>query len=144
MEYLEIEWRSEWYDKAIQLRHELLRKPLGLVFSEAELAEEANQWHFGFAEGDQLIAVVVIVPLSPQSVKLRQMAVVQSRQREGHGAALVRSVEAVLGKRGVQRIELHARDVAKRFYEKLGYKIEGQPFIEVNIPHYKMVKTIAT
>ncbi len=142
MEFLEIAWQSEWYQKAIELRDELLRKPLGLIFTDADLAAEVNQWHFGFADDQQLIAIVVIVPLSATRAKLRQMAVTPARQGEGLGAALVAEVEAVLRERGIEEIELNAREVAAGFYEKLGYQRQGDSFIEVSIPHYRMVKKL--
>ena len=142
MEFVEIEWQSDWYDKAIALRDELLRRPLGLIFSEEDIAEEANQWHYGLAENDQLIAVVVIVPITPKRAKLRQMAVTESRQRQGLGATLVANVERVLGEKGFKEIELNARDIATEFYAGLGYEHVGEPFIEVTIPHYKMVKKL--
>jgi predicted GNAT family N-acyltransferase len=144
MEFLQIQWQSPWYDKAIALRDQILRRPLGLIFTASDLAEETNHWHFGLAEADELIAIVVIVPLSSERAKLRQMAVAENRQREGLGARLVREVEAVLRDRGFKEIELNARDVATQFYKKLGYRSKGAPFIEVSIPHWKMVKKIAT
>ena len=142
MEFMQIQWQSPWYEKAIELRDQILRKPLGLSFTESDLAEEANQWHFGLAQGEQLIAIVVVVPLSPIRAKLRQMAVIPSQQRQGYGAALVARVEQVLREKGFQEIELNARKVAMAFYAKLGYQRQGDPFIEVSIPHYRMLKTL--
>lgn len=142
MQFLEIQWRSPWYEQAISLRDELLRRPLGLIFTEEDLAEEENHLHFGLADGDQLVAIVVAVPLAANRAKIRQMAVAQSRQRQGLGTMLMHQVEASLRERGFREIELNARDIATQFYEKLGYTCEGDEFIEVTIPHYKMVKTI--
>jgi predicted GNAT family N-acyltransferase len=38
---------------------------------------------------------------------------------------------------------LHARLTAIGFYEKSGYVVSGGEFLEVGIPHVKMVKRIA-
>ncbi len=143
-DFLEIKWQSEWYEKAIQLRDDILRRPLGLSFTPSDIAAEADQWHFGLVQDDQLIAIVVVVPLSPMRAKLRQMAVTPSLQRQGHGAVLVARVEDVLRERGFEEIELNAREVAMGFYNKLGYQPVGEQFIEVSIPHYKMVKTLSS
>ena len=43
---------------------------------------------------------------------------------------------------GVSRIELNARDTAAGFYRKLGYRKVGGEFVEVTIPHWKMVKRL--
>jgi predicted GNAT family N-acyltransferase len=37
---------------------------------------------------------------------------------------------------------MHARKSAVGFYEKLGYKIVGDEFEEVTIPHFEMQKTL--
>ena len=44
--------------------------------------------------------------------------------------------------RGYRSLELNARDIAVGFYERLGYKIQGERFVEVSIDHYKMTKTL--
>jgi predicted GNAT family N-acyltransferase len=41
---------------------------------------------------------------------------------------------------GKQKMVLHARDSAIDFYLLLGYKIVGDPFEEVGIPHHRMEK----
>jgi predicted GNAT family N-acyltransferase len=37
---------------------------------------------------------------------------------------------------------MHARKTAKGFYEKLGYAVTGDEFMEVTIPHYIMEKAL--
>ena len=44
--------------------------------------------------------------------------------------------------RGIKKIEMHARKAAVGFYEKLGYKVKGDEFEEVTIPHYVMEKAL--
>ena len=51
--------------------------------------------------------------------------------------------EAIAQTRGIRTIELHSRAYACDFYARLGYRIEGSQFIEVNISHFKMVRTLA-
>lgn len=142
MQFLEIQWQSDLYDQEIELRLELLRIPLGLTFSEEQLQAEATDLHFGMLDGGRLIACAVIVPLSATLAKLRQMAVATAHQRQGIGATLIRNIESTLQDRQFQTIELHARDNAVGFYEKLGYNQQGPQFIEVSLPHWKMTKSI--
>ena len=54
----------------------------------------------------------------------------------------IRSIESALLDRQFETIELHARDSATGFYEKLGYRKQGLQFIEVSLPHWKMTKSI--
>jgi len=44
--------------------------------------------------------------------------------------------------KGYKKIMMHARDTAIGFYEKLGYKITSDEFIEVNVPHHVMEKIL--
>ena len=44
--------------------------------------------------------------------------------------------------RGYNKISMHARKNATGFYEKVGYKVVGDEFVEVTIPHYNMEKEL--
>jgi len=70
------------------------------------------------------------------------MAVEPPRQGCGAGRRLLEGVEEQLRVEGVSRIELNARDTAAGFYRKLGYRKVGGEFMEVTIPHWKMVKRL--
>jgi len=142
MQFVEIEWHSDLYGDEIALRDKLLRAPLGLIFTDEDLAEESNQLHFGMMDGENLIACAVIVPLSASEAKLRQMAVEDSYQRQGVGSNLIDNIESALRERRFHTIELNAREHAAEFYERLGYRKQGSAFIEVSIPHWKMTKSI--
>lgn len=143
MGFIEITWQSEFYRQELQLRDRLLRAPLGLVFDPTELDAEQHQLHFGIIDPQQtLVACVVAVPLSATQAKIRQMVVDEPYQRQGTGTSLLKKTEDALADRGFQSIELHARELATGFYEKLGYRVEGEPFIEVTIPHSKMRKQL--
>lgn len=142
MKFTSIQWDSELYDQEVQLRDAVLRIPLGLTFTPEQIAAEQNQLHFGVLDSNQLIGCVVGVPLSTTLIKIRQMAVLPERQRSGIGSFLIKNVEQALSGKGFHQIEMNARKVALGFYERLGYQIEGNEFIEVNIPHFKMTKQI--
>ncbi|MGF1532170.1 MAG: GNAT family N-acetyltransferase [Bernardetiaceae bacterium] len=132
--------QSPDYIATVQLRQDILRTPLGLVFGEDDLAREADQWHYGLWKDDQLLACLVIVPLPERTWKMRQVAVQSRWQGKGIGQQLVRHIEALALTQGVARIALHARANVVPFYEKLGYALVGEPFTEVGIPHRKMEK----
>ena len=142
MQFTTIKWKSELYEREIQLREEILRAPLGLKFSADDIDCEQAQLHFGMLNEDQLVACVVVAPLSGERAKIRQMAVREDQQRLGIGGMLMQNVETALLEKGFRHFELNARSVAVGFYEKLGYQKEGESFIEVSIPHFKMTKSI--
>jgi ribosomal protein S18 acetylase RimI-like enzyme len=127
-------------EEARELRFRVLREPLG--YSRAEVIFEGEDDSMLLAALDQgrVVACVMLTPNSPARGKLRQMAVHPSHQGKGVGRALVRHLEQALAAEGFEEIELHARDHAVAFYEKLGYAREGEPFIEVGLPHLLMRK----
>ncbi len=54
----------------------------------------------------------------------------------------MRYAEVFLAQKGYREIILHARQRAVAFYEKLGYRKEGDLFIEVTLPHFLMRKEL--
>jgi predicted GNAT family N-acyltransferase len=75
-------------------------------------------------------------------VKVRQVAVDPAFQRVGLGRRVMALAENVA--RELERdVELHARQVSAAFYDSLGYHPVGKPFVEVGLPHLKMVKSLS-
>jgi predicted GNAT family N-acyltransferase len=139
----ELKFGSDGYHQLLAMRDRLLRTPLGLTWSKEDLDGEAEQLHFGlFDENQTLIACVVIKLLDEQIAKLRQMAVAEPNRAAGVGRCLVQGVEEKLRQRGVRVIQMDARKTAVGFYRKLGYKIEGEEFTQVTIPHFRMTREI--
>ena len=140
---MEVEFGTPVYDECIGLRNEILRVPLGLTFSEKDMLAERREFHFGLYNSHlELIACASFRFISNKIVKMRQVAVQKSFQRRGIGSILVRKLEKWALARGFNEIELHARDVALKFYKKLDYSIEGDEFFEVGIPHRRMIKRL--
>lgn len=137
-----IEYKSSEYREMLFLRELLLRTPLGLAFSERDLQKEISDLLIGcfLPEEALMIGCCVLTPVDESIVQLRQMAIVKDYQRQGVGRQLVEFAEKEALLSGFSLIMMHAREKAVPFYEKLGYKKEGSPFIEVTIPHLKMIK----
>jgi len=68
------------------------------------------------------------------------MAVTPARQGKGLGQRIMNETENNLRARGYKSLELDARSSAVGFYRKLGYTVVGDEFIEVTVPHFRMVK----
>jgi predicted GNAT family N-acyltransferase len=58
------------------------------------------------------------------------------------GRVLMQFAENLARDRGYKKIMMHARKSAMGFYEKLGYKVVGDEFEEITIPHYIMEKKL--
>ena len=137
-----IDHGSKDYEVMVKLRDEILRQPLGLSFSEEELLAEKNNLMIGAFEDDQMKGCCMLVEADAETVRLRQMAVVNDVQGKGVGKALMQFAENLARDRGYKTITMHARKNAIAFFEKMGYKKKGEEFEEITIPHFLMEKEL--
>jgi GNAT superfamily N-acetyltransferase len=133
---------SPEYLQMIKLRDDILRKPLGLGFTEEELEEEKDNMLIAAFEDEDMLGCCMLVEEDQKKVRLRQMAVLNDLQGKGIGRALMNFAENIARDRGYKILSMHARKNALGFYEKMGYKIASDEFHEVTIAHYVMEKQL--
>ena len=138
----QIDHGSKEYKQMIALRMEILRKPLGLSFSDDELAKEKEDILIGAFDEDKILACCLLTKIDNNTIKLRQMAVQNNLQGKGIGASMMSFAETVARDKGYKKLMMHARDTAIGFYEKFDFKVKGGEFIEVNVPHHVMEKRL--
>lgn len=137
-----IEHDTPAYRRMVALRDEILRRPLGLTFSEEDLAAERNDILIAAFEEERMVACCVLTPEGKTGLRLRQMAVSKEAQGKGVGRAMIRFAETVARDHGYAKVTMHARATALGFYEKMGYAVSSPEFVEVTIPHYIMEKNL--
>ncbi len=137
-----IQHGSKEYEQMVALRHQLLRKPLGLHFSAEELANEKNNILLAYTDEGIMEACSMLVKVDSNTVRLRQLAVLSGLQGKGIGRAMVQFAENLARDNRYHRIIMHARKDSIHFFEKLGYQVESEPFIELTIPHVVMGKEL--
>lgn len=130
------------YHQMVKLRDDILRKPLGLGFTPEELESEKDNMLIAAFEEEQMLGCCMLVEEQPGTVRLRQMAVLNNLQGKGIGRALMSFAENIARDRGYRILRMHARVNAVGFYEKVGYKVRGEKFVEVTIAHYVMEKQL--
>lgn len=126
----------------VKLREDILRKPLGLGFTPEELEGEKTNMLIGAFEEDVMLGCCMLVEEKPGTIRLRQMAVLNDLQGKGIGRALMNFAENLARDSGYSILSMHARKNSVGFYEKMGYRIASDEFIEVTIPHYVMEKQL--
>ena len=137
-----IDHGSSEYQQMVKLRDTILSKPLGLSFTPEDLEKEKDNMLIGAFDDERMLGCCMLVEEQPDIVRLRQMAVLNDLQGKGIGRALMNFAENLARDRGYKIIRMHARDNAVGFYEKVGYRIKGDKFIEITIPHYVMEKDL--
>src|SRR5690606_9522545 len=126
----------------IKLRDDIVRKPPGLSFPPEVPEKEKDNILIPAFDDDQMLGCCMLVEEEPEVIRLRQMAVLNDLQGKGIGRALMNFAENLARDRGYRRVKLHARLNALGFYEKVGYKVQGDEFMEITIPHYVMEKDL--
>lgn len=142
LEFRVIKHGSDDYHEMVSLRDAVLRKPLGLSFTEEYLQKEISDQLIGAYAENKLYGCCILTPLNKNTVQLRQMAVDSTLQGQGIGRQLIRFAEEKSKNNGFTQLMMHARKEAKGFYEKLGYTVQGTEFEEVGIAHYEMSKQL--
>lgn len=139
----EIKHDSKDYWETVELRRDVLRKPLGLDFSPEELSKEAHSIHLcARGPSNEILACLILLPRGNSAVQMRQVAVRSDLQGQGIGRAIVLFSENIARAKGFSKMILHAREGALKFYENLNYKKLGDPFEEVGLTHFLMEKSL--
>ena len=137
-----IDHGSPEYRQMVKLRDDILRRPLGLSFTPEELESEKDNMLIAAFEEERMLGCCMLVEERPDVVRLRQMAVLNDLQGKGIGRALMNFAENIARDRGYKTITMHARKNVVGFYERMDYRVIGNEFIEITIPHYLMEKKL--
>lgn len=141
---IDVDFGSSRYDELVELRYKVLLEPLGLKFLDMYREKEMNYLHIGCVESldDNLVGGLMLVPVNDEEIRLMQVTVDSKYQREGVGREMVKYAEKRAREAGYSRIVMHAMLSVVHFYEKLGYRQEGDIFEENGITFARMVKDL--
>jgi len=142
MSIQEVSPQSSDYKAALDIRERVLRKPLGMTFSDQDIAEDQADVHFVIKDAGTVAGTVVMKPTNDGNWRLRQLAVEPKYQGQNIGGFLTRHCEGFARSKGAQKIVLHSRLNVVKFYQAMGYITVSEEFYEVGIPHFKMEKTL--
>lgn len=138
-----IQYGTKEYSDMVVLRTDILRKPLGIQFTNADLERDKTDTLCGyFDDSEKLIGTCILTKLNEETMQLRQMAISSNSQGQNVGKRLLDFAEKTVKDNQATSIYLHARKTAVGFYLKAGYNIIGDEFTEVGIAHLEMSKKI--
>ncbi len=132
-----------------QIRHRVLRQ--NQPFDTCKLATDniAGTFHLGAFLDDVLISIATFCPEKQQAftaerqMRLRAMATLDQYRMRGAGSAIINYAESVLKEDGIEILWCNARASAQGYYDKLGFKTDGEVFDYPPIgPHIVMYKVL--
>ena len=116
-----IEEFEEYYD----LRHKVLREPLGLEKGTEKarpLINELAGIHVcAFTPDESKIIGAAMGFMSKDYAKVHALCVLAEYQKLGLGRVLMNALEAKMKKRGAKNVYLNSRSDTEKFYLKIGY-----------------------
>lgn len=74
--------------------------------------------------------------------KVERICILKEKRKGGAGRAIMEGIEEYAQGEGIKKLKLNAQTHAISFYEKLGYEIVSEEFLDAGIPHRTMVKKI--
>ncbi|SFS35589.1 Predicted N-acyltransferase, GNAT family [Halolactibacillus miurensis] len=77
-----------------------------------------------------------------QSAKLERICVLKPYRKYGLGKQVIAALEKMAHEKKPKQYLLHGQTHAIPFYERLGYNVVSEVFMEDGIPHVEMVKKI--
>ena len=127
----------------------LCRKLRRIVFIEEQGVSEADELdaldgeaiHLLAVEGEALGSARLLV--LGDTGKIGRVCVLPSARGTGLGAALIlAALEELRRQPGVSEAYLGSQSHATGFYEKLGFVVEGEEFLDAGIPHRHMRRAL--
>ena len=116
---------------------------------EVSFAEDTwpGVFHLGLRIAGELVAISTWIPRphnDQPAIQLRGMATAHHLQGTGLGGVLLQSGCERAAASGVGLIWARARDAALDFYERNGFVVEGEGFIDpiTELPHHLVVRTL--
>ena len=135
---------SPVYHQSLSIRHAVFVKeqqvPLTLEIDQ----NEAYCIHFVlFDDADTPVATLRILPdKSGKQALIQRVATLKPYRGKGYAFDLMTEALAFLQAQQIELTELHAQLEAIPFYEKLGFKPFGHEFLDADIKHLAMKKTV--
>ncbi|MCC5823011.1 MAG: GNAT family N-acetyltransferase [Phycisphaerales bacterium] len=145
-----IDTRHPLYAQEVDLRTRVLLRPIGLTMDDyltlAPGREERSEHFvavFDHPQGERVLGTATLLcpdgDAEERSGKVSQVCVDPQRQNEGIGQKLMVAIEArAFGELGLPGLYCHAQLVAIPFYEKIGWRVNSEVFLEAGIKHKRM------
>jgi ribosomal protein S18 acetylase RimI-like enzyme len=132
---------SEFNDMLYQ-RWLVLRAPLGMPRGTEKDLYEDSAFHVVALWESQIIGSARLRALSKELGSIAYVAVLTEFQNQGIGTRLVEKLIEVAAEQNLPTLRVMTRTSALKFYQRLGFVAEGEPFDYLEIPHVFMYRRL--
>ena len=129
-------------EAALELRYRVFCEEQGVTFEAEQDGRDAEATHVVAFDSGRLVGTCRLL-FDDGVARLGRMAVEPELRGRGVGAAILEAADSESRRARAHKIRLHAQTVARSLYERDGYEVRGEEFIEEGIPHVTMEKPLA-
>ena len=104
--------------------------------------EEPTTLHLGALVDGRVVGVATFALRERGVYQLRGMAVEPALQGTGVGRAVLVEAERRLRALGARQLWANGRDTALGFYERAGWRVEGEGYEVIGLPHHRVVRDL--
>lgn len=134
----EAHWEKDG-NQLSDIRHRVFIVEQNVPREEEWDGRDDDSWHWLATDGQEV--AIGTCRLLPDG-QIGRMAVLTQHRGQGVGAALLEAAVEKARHLGMDQVYLHAQTHALGFYEGLGFKAQGDEFMDAGIPHRHMTQTL--
>lgn len=97
--------------------------------------------HFIVINDDEIVGTARLV-ISDKNGKIGRMCILKEYRNKGIGSKLLSVIIEDSKRNNIDYLYLNAQINAMQFYEKNGFIVDGQEFMDAGIPHKQMVRVL--
>jgi predicted GNAT family N-acyltransferase len=129
-------------EAALELRYRVFCEEQGVTLAADQDGLDPQALHLVAIDNGRLIGTCRLL-FDGGVAHLGRMAVEPDARGRGVGAAILAAAERESREAGAGRIRLHAQTAARPLYERGGFSVESDEFMDEGIPHVTMEKALA-
>ena len=129
------------FEQALAIRFKVFVDEQKVPVEEERDSYDTTAVHFGAFYQNQIIGTGRVIVIDDKG-KIGRLAVLKQYRGLGIGMTLINTIVDYCKELGLREVCLGAQLQAIPFYEKAGFKVEGDIFDDAGIPHRTMGKKI--
>lgn len=143
---IEVRWttdvESSIYKDALAIRRKVFIEEQNVSEAEEIDGLDASCHHLVLYENNTPIATARIYEKEKNFYKIQRVAVSKNKRGQGLGAKTILEAEHKIKELNGEKILLGAQLHALAFYQKLGYEIASEEYLDAGIPHHDVIKNL--
>lgn len=133
---------SDELDGIMKLRYDVFCREQGYPASLEQDSDEMRSLHLEALDDGKLIGCGRLTQQDESTYHIGRIALYPEYRGGGNGTGIVRELLSKARKLGARQVTLSAQTHALGFYKKLGFVPDSAEFMDENIPHINMVKSL--